>query len=204
MFVSAQCSECQSVEKFKETRVNGCIIYDTLKVTSSQCQSNGNLKQACLNVGRNHDSLKVASALTDSWRIAKKEGATYRDWPTAIWKRWKAGRNRRAGTGRLLRPLRQTNTNTLRTAEPDSREARRRLWHWHKKTEDRMQVHASGGVLGNAGQAGTKDILWNPLSVSRVLECAQNCFSFIVMMMSLHLGSGPLSLTCCVCLMAMV
>ena len=29
-------------------------------------------------------------------------------------------------------------------------------------------------------------------------------FSFIVMMMSLHLGSGPLSLTCCVCLMAMV
>ena len=58
-----QCSECQSGEKFKQTRVNGGIIYDSLKVTSSECQSNGNLKQAWVNGGRGHDSLKIASAL---------------------------------------------------------------------------------------------------------------------------------------------
>ena len=50
--VSVQCSECQSGEKFKPTRVNGGSIYDSLKVTS------------WVNGGRSHDSLKVASALT--------------------------------------------------------------------------------------------------------------------------------------------
>ena len=63
MFVSVQCSQCQSGEKFKQTRVNGGSIYDSLKVTSSKCQSNGNLKQAWVNGGRGHDSLKIASAL---------------------------------------------------------------------------------------------------------------------------------------------
>ena len=46
MFVSVQWSECQSGEKFKQTRVNGGSICDSLLVTSSECQSNGNLKQA--------------------------------------------------------------------------------------------------------------------------------------------------------------
>ena len=45
MFVSVQCSECQGGEKFKETRVNGGSIYDSLKVTGSECQSDGNLKR---------------------------------------------------------------------------------------------------------------------------------------------------------------
>ena len=58
-----QSSECQSGWKFKQTRVNGASIYDSLKVTSSECQSNGNLKQAWVNGGRGHDSLKLASAL---------------------------------------------------------------------------------------------------------------------------------------------
>ena len=58
------CSECQSGEKFKQTRVIGGSIYDSLKVTSSECQSNGNLKQAWVDGGCSHDSLKVASALT--------------------------------------------------------------------------------------------------------------------------------------------
>ena len=42
------------------------------------------------------------------------------------------------------------------------------------------------------------------MCTERVCLLSFCCFSFIVMMMSLHLGSGPLSLTCCVCLMAMV
>ena len=58
-----QCSECESGWKFKQTRVNGASIYDSLKVTSPECQSNGNLKQAWVNGGRRHDSLKIASAL---------------------------------------------------------------------------------------------------------------------------------------------
>ena len=33
MFVSVQCSESQSGEKFKQTRVNGGSIHDSLKVT---------------------------------------------------------------------------------------------------------------------------------------------------------------------------
>ena len=53
--------------------------------------------------------------------------------------------------------------------------------------------------------------VWNPfwcfksfgMCVERVCLLSPFCFSF-VMMMSLHLDSGPLSLTCCVCLMAMV
>ena len=40
------------------------------------------------------------------------------------------------------------------------------------------------------------------MCTERVCLLSLCCFSFIVMMMSLHLGSGPLSLTCCVCLMA--
>ena len=51
-----QCSECESGEKLKQTRVNGGSVYDSLKVTSSECQSNGNLKQAWVNGGRGHDS----------------------------------------------------------------------------------------------------------------------------------------------------
>ena len=35
MFVSMQCSECQCGEKFKQTRVNGGSIYDSLKVINS-------------------------------------------------------------------------------------------------------------------------------------------------------------------------
>ena len=62
--VSMQCSECQSGEKFKQTRVNGGSACDSLKVTSCERQSDGNLKQAWVNGGRSHDSLKVASALT--------------------------------------------------------------------------------------------------------------------------------------------
>ena len=58
-----QCSESQSGWKFKQTRVSGGSIYDSLKVTSSECQRDGNLKQAWINGGRSHDSLKVASAL---------------------------------------------------------------------------------------------------------------------------------------------
>ena len=61
--MSVQCSEYQSGEKFKQTRVKGGSIYDSLKETSSGCQSNGNLKQALVNGGRSHDSLKVASTL---------------------------------------------------------------------------------------------------------------------------------------------
>ena len=60
---SMQCSECHSGEKFKQTRVNGGSIHDSLKVTSSECQSDGNLNQAWVNGGRSHDSLKVVSAL---------------------------------------------------------------------------------------------------------------------------------------------
>ena len=55
MFVSVQWSECQSGEKFKQTRVNGGSICDSLLVTSSECQSNGNL--AWVNGSRSHDSL---------------------------------------------------------------------------------------------------------------------------------------------------
>ena len=63
-----QCSECQSGEKFKQTRVNGGSINDSLKVTSSECQSDGKLKQAWVNGGRNHDSLKRASvAPSELW-----------------------------------------------------------------------------------------------------------------------------------------
>ena len=58
-----QCSEYQSGEKFKQTRVNGGSIYDSLNVTSSECQSYANLKQAWVNGGRGHVSLKKASAL---------------------------------------------------------------------------------------------------------------------------------------------
>ena len=63
MFVSVQCSECERVEKFKQTRVNGGSVYDFLKVTSCECQSNGNLKEAWVNGGRGHDSLKTASTV---------------------------------------------------------------------------------------------------------------------------------------------
>ena len=42
------------------------------------------------------------------------------------------------------------------------------------------------------------------MCTERVCLLSLCCFSFIVMMMSLHLGSGPLSLTCCVCLLAMM
>ena len=75
-----QCSECQSGEKFKQTRVNGGSIYDSLKVTSSECQSNGNLKQVWVNGGRGRDSLKIASALnfqrdaSDLWLRDDLEG----------------------------------------------------------------------------------------------------------------------------------
>ena len=62
--VFMHCSECQSGEEFKQTRVNGGSVYDSLKITSSGCQRNGNLRQAWVNGGRSHDSLKVASALT--------------------------------------------------------------------------------------------------------------------------------------------
>ena len=53
------------VGKFKQTRVNGARIYDSLKVTSPECQSNGNLKQTRVNGGWYQPclSLKVASAL---------------------------------------------------------------------------------------------------------------------------------------------
>ena len=63
--VSTRCSECQSGEKFKTTRVNGGSIYNSLKITSSDCQSNGYPKRAWVNGGRSHDPLKVASALSD-------------------------------------------------------------------------------------------------------------------------------------------
>ena len=42
------------------------------------------------------------------------------------------------------------------------------------------------------------------MCTERVCLLSLCCFSFIFMMMSLHLGSGPLSLTCCVCLLAMM
>ena len=48
--VSMQCSECQSGEKFKQTRVKGGSVYDSLKVTSSECPSDGHLTQAWLTV----------------------------------------------------------------------------------------------------------------------------------------------------------
>ena len=37
MFVSMQCSEYLSGEKFKQTRVKGGSIYYSLKLTSSEC-----------------------------------------------------------------------------------------------------------------------------------------------------------------------
>ena len=52
-----QCSECESGEKFKQTRVKGGSIYDSLKVKSSECQSNGKLKQALVNGGRSWTTL---------------------------------------------------------------------------------------------------------------------------------------------------
>ena len=48
MFVSMQCSESQSGEKFKQTRVNNGSIYDSLKVTGCECQSDVNLKHTLL------------------------------------------------------------------------------------------------------------------------------------------------------------
>ena len=42
------------------------------------------------------------------------------------------------------------------------------------------------------------------MCTERVCLLSLCCVSFIVMMVSLHLGSGPLSLTCCVCLLAMM
>ena len=53
--MSVQCSECESGEQFKQTRVNGGSVYDFLEVTSSECQSNGNLKEAWVNGGRGHE-----------------------------------------------------------------------------------------------------------------------------------------------------
>ena len=41
MFVSMQCSECLSGEKFRQTRVNNGSIFDSLKVTGCECQSDG-------------------------------------------------------------------------------------------------------------------------------------------------------------------
>ena len=58
-----ECFECQSGEKFKQTRVNSGSIFDSLEVTTSECQSNGNLKQARVIGGRGRDSLKIASSL---------------------------------------------------------------------------------------------------------------------------------------------
>ena len=63
MFVSMQCSECQSGEKFKQTRVNGGNINDSLKVTGCECQSDGNFKQVSVSDSCSHDSLKRATAL---------------------------------------------------------------------------------------------------------------------------------------------
>ena len=63
MFVSMQCSECQSGEKFKQTRVNNGGIYDSLEVTGCACQNDGNFKQVWVSGGRSHGSLKIASAL---------------------------------------------------------------------------------------------------------------------------------------------
>ena len=63
IFVTVQCSECQSGETFEQTRVIGGSIYDSLKVTNSECQSNGNLKQAWVSGGRGHDSLNIVTAL---------------------------------------------------------------------------------------------------------------------------------------------
>ena len=40
--VSMQCSECQSGEKFKQTRVNGGSIHASLKVTK-ECKSQTNM-----------------------------------------------------------------------------------------------------------------------------------------------------------------
>ena len=47
-----QCSECQSGWKFKQTRVNGGSICDSLKVTGCECQSDGNFKQVWVSGGR--------------------------------------------------------------------------------------------------------------------------------------------------------
>ena len=44
MFVSMQCSECQSGEKIKQTRVDNGSNYDSLKITGCECQSDGNFK----------------------------------------------------------------------------------------------------------------------------------------------------------------
>ena len=57
----------------------------------------------------------------------------------------------------------------------------------------------------NSGYCGTSSVFQEfGMCTERVCLLSLCCFSFIVMMMSLHLGSGSLSLTCCVCLMAMV
>ena len=58
-----ECFECQSGEKFEQTRVNGGSIFDSFEVTTSECQSNGNLKQARVIGVRGHDSLKIATSL---------------------------------------------------------------------------------------------------------------------------------------------
>ena len=83
------------------------------------------------------------------------------------------------------------------------------------------EAEANLRQTGHSNEEGVclKVKMWKPLSVSRVCNvhgtcliaasefCVGKlleffCLPFIVMMMSLHLGSGPLSLTCCVCLMA--
>ena len=63
MCVSMQCSECQSGEKFKQTRVHNGSIFDSLKVTGCECQSDGNFKQVWVSGDYSHDSHKIASAL---------------------------------------------------------------------------------------------------------------------------------------------
>ena len=57
---------------------------------------------------------------------------------------------------------------------------------------------------GSGGPSSAVGLTSLPIVKSHADSAAMLVFSFIVMMMSLHLGSGPLSLTCCVCLMAMV
>ena len=57
--------QCWKGGKFKQTRVNGGSICDTLKATSSECQSNGNLKQAWVNGGWQQPWLSQSSQRSD-------------------------------------------------------------------------------------------------------------------------------------------
>ena len=48
MFVSVQCSECRSGEKFKQAWVNGGRGHDSLKIASAlNFQSDGNSNTRC-------------------------------------------------------------------------------------------------------------------------------------------------------------